>query len=305
MSYRQVLIARQAKLGVRNQQLQVECGQDSYHIPLADISVLLVESNEVLLSSALISACSQHDVAIVCCDEHHLPTSILLAHNQHYRPLAILELQLAQTQQTKALLTEGLLKQKIQNQIDVLRHCFCSQHAIELLTNYKRQLLLSDDENREGSAAKVFFHALYGNDFVRFQEDYVNAAQNYGYALFRSGLAKALTIHGFTLFLGMNHKGQTNPLNLVYDMIEVYRPIIDYYIYFHNRGEYEETLTLQTKKELIQLLNVIIVFDEIECTVQYSFTLLARAYLNYLENGEQMIYPKIKKINFDVLLESV
>lgn len=305
MSYRQIMIAKTARLGVNKEQLHVNCEGQDYHLPLTDIGIIILESTSILLSSALISACSKHNVAIICCDEMHMPTATLLAYNQHYRPYYMLEKQMAQTTQIKAMLAEQVLKRKIQNQKDVLRYCQRSQKTVELLEHYQHELSANDEDNREGTAAKVFFHALYGGDFVRFEDDYINHVQNYGYAIFRSSLANIFSSYGFTLFLGFNHVGQTNAWNLVYDMIEPYRPLIDYYAFFNNHSDYESELTLQTKKELVQLLNAPVIIDGTEYTVQYSFEILAKSYLNFLETGEPLVLPHIMKVNFDVLLESV
>lgn len=303
MSYRQILITKPASLHFQQGQLVVECEGNQNHVPVDDISVVMIESQQVQITSYCISELSKAGVVIHFCDVSHIPVTMSIPQNKHYRPYEVFQLQNGQTEGLKAYLTEQLLKSKIKNQIDIAKYCNASEESLFLLKSYYSDLKGNDLENREGTAAKVFFNVLYGKEFLRFSDDIVNKIQNYGYGVLRSTIAQSLSAYGFTLFLGVNHRGKTNALNLVYDLIEPYRPIIDYYCY-ENLETFNDDLTPQIKKEIVYLLNSTVIVENKQVTLQYSVDMLVRSYLRILEVGEvKLSLPLLPKIDFDKLYE--
>ena len=91
-----------------------------------------------------------------------------------------------------------------------------------LFLTTSKNVLENDKSNREGLAAKVYFHELFGLDFRRFDDDIINAGLNYGYAILRSQISKTVIAKGLNPCLGIFHKGYDNPFNLSDDIIEVY-----------------------------------------------------------------------------------
>lgn len=303
MSYRQVLITKPASIHFQNCQLVVECDGNQNQIPVEDIGIIMIESQQVQITSYCISELSKAGVVVHFCDASHIPIAMTIPQNKHYRPYEIFQWQQAQSDQLKAHITEQLLKAKIKNQYTVAMYCNVREESIQLLAEYEQALKGNDFENREGTAAKVFFNALYGKEFIRFNDDIVNSIQNYGYGVLRSAISQSLSAYGFTLFIGVNHKGKTNALNLVYDIIEPYRPIIDYYCY-ENLETFSATITPQIKKEIVYLLNSTVIVDNKQVTLQYSIDMLVRSYLRILEVGEvKLSLPTFPKIDFDKLYE--
>lgn len=84
-----------------------------------------------------------------------------------------------------------------------------------------------DLTNREGLAAKMYFRSLFGPEFKRFNDDIINSGLNYGYAVLRSQISKAIIAKGLNPELGIFHIGRNNLFNLSDDFIEPFRPIID------------------------------------------------------------------------------
>lgn len=89
------------------------------------------------------------------------------------------------------------------------------------------QMGFGDETNREGHAAKVYFNALFGNEFTRSQDNAVNAALNYGYSLILSSINREITNNGYLTQLGLSHDNMFNPFNLGSDLMEPFRPLID------------------------------------------------------------------------------
>lgn len=303
MSYRQLLLAKKCHLATKDNQLIVKQEHTEHKIPLADLSIIVVDSCEITLTAYTISECSRFNVLILFTDNTFMPSTFTLPLNQHYRPYDVFLQQHKQSLQLENTLTEQLLKKKVQNQLRVLHYCAVSKDAQQLLSTYIDEIIDKDDINREGTAAKVFFTALYGDEFLRFSDDYMNHILNYGYGILRSALSRTLMSFGFTLYIGINHHGKTNPLNLVYDFIEPYRPIIDYYLY-HHLHIIEPSLNLMRRKELIHLLNAPVHVNGRQYTLLYSMELLAKSYLSCLENGEiALALPDLAKLDFDKFYE--
>ena len=77
----------------------------------------------------------------------------------------------------------------------------------------------------------MYFRELFGDDFIRFDEDVINAGLNYGYSIFRSLISSIIVAKGYLHNLGIFHRGKQNMFNLSDDVIEVFRPIVDHYVY--------------------------------------------------------------------------
>ena len=82
--------------------------------------------------------------------------------------------------------------------------------------------------NIEAQAAQVYWPALFGSNFRRdrSRED-LNILLNYGYAVIRSSMTNAVLSAGLHPTFGVFHRNRNNPLCLVDDLIEPYRPIVD------------------------------------------------------------------------------
>jgi CRISPR-associated endonuclease Cas1 subtype II len=99
--------------------------------------------------------------------------------------------------------------------------------ASVLLKDYLSELDFGDESNREGHAARVYFGALFGDDFSRSQENSINAALNYGYSMLLSMVNREIVSNGYTTKLGIFHDNADNPFNLGSDLMEPYRILVD------------------------------------------------------------------------------
>src|SRR5690606_10819762 len=68
----------------------------------------------------------------------------------------------------------------------------------------------------------------FGSDFRRVQSaSGVNALLNYGYTVYRAATARAVIAAGLHPTLGIHHQNEGNPMRLVDDLIEPFRPLVD------------------------------------------------------------------------------
>ncbi|WP_068448975.1 type II CRISPR-associated endonuclease Cas1 [Caviibacter abscessus] len=308
MSFRQVLINEQAYVHYELDSLIIENDKKELKIPINDIAIIVFESNEISISTRLISELSLKNIIILLCDCRHMPVSYLLPFGNHYRIPLVHKLQIEQTDELKDYIWEKLVKGKIKNSRLVMEIENASKDIINMMKVYESEIEGSDESNREGTAAKVFFNYLYGKGFNRREiEDSINKALNYGYGVFRSAITRLLCTYGFTAHIGIHHNSMQNAYNLSYDFIEPYRAIIDYYVYNH-LYYFDGNCELQTevRKELICLLNAKVRYNKREYTVLYSMELLIKSYLSLLEEGvDELAIPEIIKIDFNELFNEL
>lgn len=86
-----------------------------------------------------------------------------------------------------------------------------------------------DPSNREALAAKAYF-PLYSPGYTRDSVCTLTSALNYGYAVVRSTLARNVVSHGFITSVGLHHCNEKNEFNLVDDLIEPFRAVVDLHV---------------------------------------------------------------------------
>ncbi len=301
MPFRQILITQKSYIHFENDNLIIERDEKKLSVPINDIAIIVFESLDSTISLRLISELSLKNITMLFCDYKHMPAAYSLPINQHYRIPYVHNLQILQTQVSKDLIWEKLLKAKIANSRKVLEIENASSNVIELMEKYEKEVVGNDSQNREGTAAKVFFNYLYGTGFCRKNEkDAINMALDYGYGVFRSAITRLLCTFGLTTHIGVHHDSMLNAFNLTYDLIEAFRPIVDYYVFnYMHHFIHDDELSIDTRKELICLLNANVKVNKKEYTVLYAMELLIKSYLNFLEDGnEKLAIPEIIKIDF-------
>lgn len=274
--WRTVIISQGEKIIVRDKWLIVFSDTDESSIPLKDIYSVVIDNRQTLISINAITGLSEAGVHIIFCNNKHLPISLLLTYNTHYRPLNVIKSQFELTREFKDILWQKIIRAKINNQCTVLKLCNVPTENQEALSSLIETITPGDKRNCEAIAAKRYFKALFGTDFMRFQDDVTNAALNYGYTIIRSCLAKTLVCYGYNCVLGIHHIGANNPFNLADDLIEPLRPLVDYWVDNHC-NELVDTLTKSNRRELINLVNHVIAIEGKKMRVRYA--------IDYYVNG--------------------
>lgn len=252
--FRTLYVTSGERLSVSANWLVVEADGESKKVPVEDIQMLILDNIHACLSVYTLQSLAKYDVNVVLCDEKHLPCCSVLALNQHYRPYGVLKKQMALTQEFKDLLWQKIVKAKIENQNSVLKLRCVQQEVVDRMQQLASEVLPGDIGNREGIAAKMFFRNFYGYNFLRFEEDVINAALNFGYAIIRSAVARSLCAYGYNCALGIHHINESNAFNLADDFMEPLRPLVDLWVFLHN-DELVDTLTKSNRVGLANIIN--------------------------------------------------
>jgi CRISPR-associated endonuclease Cas1 subtype II len=224
MSYQTVVISKSAKLDYSMGYLVIR-QESTKRIHMADIELLLIESTAVSITTALLAVLAKNKVKVIFCDEKRQPSSELMPYYGCHDCSGKLRTQIAWTEQAKTMIWTEIVREKITRQMEHLESC--KHPAAVLLKDYLGELEFGDESNREGHAARVYFNALFGDDFSRSQENSINAALNYGYSILLSMVNREIVSCGYTTKLGIFHDNADNPFNLGSDLMEPYRVLVD------------------------------------------------------------------------------
>lgn len=252
MGWRSVIVSKPARLSVKNRQLLLEQDEGiTATLPLEDLSVVVLDTPQTHVTGALLSELATHDVALVTCDATHHPNGLLLPYLPHSRALRVMQKQLALSLPQKKRAWRTIVQQKLRNQGACLDKF--NPGSGRFLIEQADYVRSGDPDNREGSGARYYFAELFGTGFTREQEDWRNAALNYGYAIVRAAIARSLVMHGFLPAFGLHHRSQLNAFNLADDLIEPLRPLIDQWTRANAAMDARE-LRKGDKAALVQLL---------------------------------------------------
>lgn len=249
MSFRTVIISKQSKISYKNRFLVVKQDADEKYIHLSEIDTIIVDSIAVSISSYLLKELSDNKINIIFCDEKHNPFGELKSfYSRHNSSKKILE-QIKWKNSSKDSLWKEIVKNKITNQALLLNKIKSENY--NLVFSYVNEVKIGDKTNREGHAAKVYFNSLFGKKFIRNDDDKINAALNYGYAVLLSSINKEVINNGYLTQLGIHHKNEFNDFNLSCDLMEPFRIIIDSFVYYNQLREFN----FEYKLDIVNLFN--------------------------------------------------
>lgn len=224
------------KLNIENGQLRIAPYSDKKeidpsdikHRPIEDIGVIIIDSPQIIITSAVISTLMENKIAIISCDNKHLPSGLMLNIAGNTLQSERMYDQLSASLPLKKRLWQQTVCDKIHNQALVLYMETGKRHPriSRLLTQVKS----GDTGNIEAKAAAYYWKNLWDKDLEFKRERYgeePNSLLNYGYAILRSIMARALVASGLHPTLGIFHKNKYNPYCLADDIMEPYRPYVD------------------------------------------------------------------------------
>lgn len=290
MSHRIIYIENCEYLRLYLDNLKVEYKDNDLFIPISDIQILVIDNYRSNLSVPLINKLMEANVCTIICGIDHLPTSYILPINGHFSQSGNINKQINWSDENKKNVHQKIVKAKIFNQIEILKKNNKDFEVITKLYQFLSEVEPGDITNREGLSAKMYFREMFGDNFVRFNDDIVNIGLNYGYSIFRSLISSIIVAKGYLPNLGIFHKGKQNMFNLSDDIIEVFRPIVDDYVL---NNMMEDILFKQEHREaLIQLTNKKVKIDNRKQTIPNAIYIYIESILKELENNERsFVFP--------------
>ena len=292
VSWRNVIISNPAKLYCKDGALVIRQDVD-YRVPLEDISSIIIDCPQVVLSQPVLSKAAEYGISIFSTDSSHIPNGIFLPFIQHNSSLKLLNLQLNCAKPILKRLRASIISAKIHNQAQCL--LINSLEGGEIIEELSKHVRSGDPQNIEARASCLYFRFLFGEKFVRYDESSkINSCLNYGYAVIRGEIARRLVAHGLYPPLGIFHCNQKNSFNLADDLIEPFRPIVDIFTKKFLSSLSEDFIL--PKAQLVNLLNYEICMPEGNMAVSLATEYVIESYVRVLSDPSNKIsLPVIKK----------
>ncbi len=284
MVWRSLVINQPAKLRREHFALVVEQAQ-SVSVPFEDIAVVVLHHREITLTHPVLAACAEYGIGLFCTGDNHQPSGLMLPFQSHSRASRLLRLQLELDKPSAKRAWSTVVQAKVGNQALCLK--ICKKEGADRLESYVRRVRSGDPENLEAQAAAFYFPQLFGRSFHRSQECWVNAALDYGYAIMRGAVARALVAHGMLPTIGIFHASEQNPFNLADDLIEPYRAVVDLHVAQHLKPVDSGELTPIDKAGLVALLNVDIAMPRGQMTVLASVDQAAQSLARLFDGASE------------------
>lgn len=235
MIKRTIYIGNPAYLSLSNRQMVIRRlstdtgGKDlARSIPVEDIGVVVIDNRQVTITSGLIDALLENNVALISCDGRSLPTGLMLPLCGHTIQNERFRCQLSASLPLQKQLWQQTVQMKITNQAACLSYSTGERH--ENMTIWAAKVKSGDSDNMEARAAAYYWKNLFPMmpGFTREREGMPpNNLLDYGYAILRAVIARALVSSGMFPTLGIHHHNRYNAYCLADDIMEPYRPYVD------------------------------------------------------------------------------
>lgn len=295
MLKRSIYIGNPAYLKLKDNQLKIEdplTKEIKGSVPIEDLGFLILDHYQITLSHQLIIALQQNNVAIISCDESHLPLGLMLPMNGHVEHSERLRNQINCSEPLRKQLWKQTVEAKIYQQKEVLRK---SKLPFEPMITYMNDIKSGDSTNMEGIAAQHYWKYLF-DDFTRERKgDAPNNFLNFGYAILRSMVARALVSSGLNPTIGIFHKNKYNAYCLADDIMEPYRPYVDLLVLDWLEQTNSYVLDKGAKAHLLQLATYDVYINGLQRPLITALSITTSSLCKCFMGENRVIhYPMIK-----------
>jgi len=261
-------------------------------IPIEDIGVVILDHKQVTITQALMAALLDNNVAIITCDDQHLPVGLTLPLDGNHIQSERFQEQISASEPLKKQLWQQTVISKIQGQAFLL-----ATQGVENtnMIAWSKQVRSGDTDNLEGRAAAYYWKNIFHKpNFIRDREgEFPNNLLNYGYAILRAMMARALVAAGLLPTLGIHHHNRYNAYCLADDIMEPYRPHVDSWVLGILEQHTDITdLSTEIKRQLLGLTTMDVTIDghcsPMMIAVQTTANSVQRCYSG---ESRKIVYP--------------
>ena len=282
-----------AYLCVRFDQLVLKHdGRIAGSIPCEDLGVVVVDHPQTTYTHSALSQLADAGAVVVLCGRDHLPNALVLPLASHTELVWRINDQIAASRPVQKRLWQQIVRAKIVAQAGNLA---AGGPTRRKLLNLARAVRSGDAGACESQAARRYWSAWLceppedqlpdylnerpgpattssapengrlENGTARFRRDMdgdgLNALLNYGYAIVRAAVARAIVAAGLHPALGLQHSNRSNAFCLADDLIEPLRPLVDRVarrLWWAGHHELDQP----TKAELLDILTEEVFVDD-------------------------------------------
>ena len=265
-------------------------------IPIEDIGVVVLDDQRITISQGVMAKLLDNNCAVITCNASHMPVGLMLPLDGNTTQSERFKSQIEASLPLRKQLWQQTIQCKIYNQACVLASVTGERQGNMLA--WVDQVRSGDIDNMEARAAAYYWKTIFPQipHFVRGREEEPpNNLLNYGYAILRAVIARALVSSGLLPTLGIHHHNRYNAYCLADDIMEPYRPYVDkLVIEIMNSGIGYSEVTTELKQRLlaIPVLDVIIEDKRSPLMVAVSQT-TASLYKCYAGESRKIVYPEM------------
>ena len=235
--------------------------------PIEDIGIVVLDHKQITITQALLDSLLENNCAIITCDSRRMPVGLMLPLCGNTIQSERFQHQISASLPLRKQLWQQTIKAKINNQARVLASC--SMVESRCMKKWSDDVKSGDVDNKEAQAAAYYWKKLFSNidglqNFTRSREGMEpNNLLNYGYAILRAIVARALVCSGLLPTLGIHHHNRYNAYCLADDIMEPYRPFVDEIVYgiACEQGPNNLQLTREIKARLLTIPTVDVVIS--------------------------------------------
>jgi CRISPR-associated protein Cas1 len=264
MIKRTLFFGNPAYLSTKNEQIIIsypDKEQETKTVAIEDIGVIVLENQQITITNGLLEKLTNNNVALINCDQYHLPIGLLMPLNGHTEQTERFKNQINASAPLKKNLWQQTISAKIMNQAGLLKEKGIPCRKMEL---WAKEVTSGDALNHESRAAVYYWQNLITvENFTRGQKGIPpNNLLNYGYAILRAITARAIVSSGMLPTLGIFHRNKYNAYCLADDIMEPYRPYVDLIVchIMETEDSYDE-LTTDIKKQLLSIASIDVFID--------------------------------------------
>jgi len=225
--------------------------QEVGRVLLDDMSALIANAHGLSYTNNLLVTLAERGVPMVLCSANHSVVGMLWPTDGHHQQAHRMEAQIACSLPVRKRLWAAIVKSKLLNQAAVLATIGAPDAPLRMLARHVKS---GDQGNAEAQGARKYWGLLMGPQFRRDQlADGPNAMLNYGYTVLRAATARAVVAAGLHPSLGLHHCHDNNAMRLVDDMMEPFRPVIDWTVW-QLQSQGHVVVDAVTKRALVQSL---------------------------------------------------
>lgn len=198
-------------------------------VPVREVGVLILAHPQAIATTPALHALMTEGATVIVCDAAFLPAGMMLPVRGGTLQTQRMLSQVAAKLPVRKRLWQQIVKLKIRSQGAVLQSLNGDDGGLFEMAAGGR-VKSGDPMNVEATAAQRYWPLLFKDTLFRrrFEAEDQNRLLNYGYAILRAAMGRAICAAGLHPSIGLHHKSRDNPWCLCDDLMEPYRPLVDF-----------------------------------------------------------------------------
>lgn len=263
-------------------------------IPIEDTGIVILDNKQITITQGLMEALLENNCALITCDSKRMPTGLMLPLAGNTIQTERFKSQIEASLPLKKQLWQQTIEAKISNQAAVLK--YVTGEPQNNMLKWAGSVKSGDTENMEARAAVYYWKTVFDDEFFTRDNDSDgrNGLLDYGYAILRAIVARALVGAGLIPTLGIHHHNRYNAYCLADDIMEPYRPYVDKLVLDILEEDSCATISQSVKTKLLGLPVTEVVINEHRSPLMLAVSQTVSSLVKcYRGESRRLIYPEL------------